>query len=151
MRILIVLFVFLFFGCSNKNEINEMVLLKGYYIGHKRYNANIYMIKNYDKKKTLLENIEKQDTLRSFFLSIPEEEAKILIKQEKKYNKELLLAKVHIKLNDSKEYTDYRNQYHLQFFDTLSKPIYFYEIFDDYKSFKIIELYNNGLNKEGNL
>src|SRR5690606_29290216 len=116
-----------------------------------RYNANVYVIKNYDKKKTLLENIEKQDTLRSFFLSIPEEEAKILIKQEKKYNKELLLAKVHIKLNDSKEYTDYRNQYHLQFFDTLSKPIYFYEIFDDYKSFKIIELYNNGLNKEGNL
>jgi len=128
-----------------------MVLLRDHYIGHGRYNANIYVIKNYDKKKTLLENIEKQDTLRSFFLSISEDEAKILIKQEKKYNKELLLAKVHIKLNDSKEYTDYRNQYHLQFFDTLRKPIYFYEIFNDYKSFEIIELYNNGLNKEDNL
>lgn len=99
MRLLSVLLVFLFFGCSNKNEINEMTLLRGYYIGHDRYNANIYVIKNYDKAKTLLENIEKQDTLRSFFLSITQDEAKILIKQEKKYKKELLLAKVHIKLN----------------------------------------------------
>lgn len=36
MRILIVLFVFLFFGCFNKNEVNELVLLRGYYIGHDR-------------------------------------------------------------------------------------------------------------------
>ena len=149
MRLLSVLLVFLFFGCSNKNEINEMTLLRGYYIGHDRYNANIYVIKNYDKAKTLLENIEKQDTLKSFFLSITQDEAKIFIKQEKKYKKELLLAKVHIKLNDSKEYTDYRNQYHLQSFDTLRKPIYFYEIFDDYKSLEIIELYDDGLIKEG--
>ena len=61
----------------------------------------------------------------------------------------MLLAKVKIKLKDTKEYTDYRSQYHLQFFDTLRKPIYFYEIFDDYQSFEIIELYNDGLIKEG--
>lgn len=149
MRLLSVLLIFLFFGCSNKNEINEMVLLRGYYIGHDRYNANVHVIKNYNKSKTLLENIEKQDTLRSFFLSITEDESKILSKQKKKHNKELLLAKVKIKLKDTKEYTDYRSQYHLQFFDTLRKPIYFYEIFDDYQSFEIIELYNDGLIKEG--
>lgn len=148
-NIIIVLLSFLLIGCSEKNEIEEMVLITGYYIGHDRYNANVYIIKNYNKSKTLLENIEKQDTLRSFFLSITEDESKILIKQKKKHNKELFLAKVKIKLKDTKEYTDYRNQYHLQFFDTLRKPIYFYEIFDDYQSFEIIELYNDGLIKEG--
>src|SRR5690554_389937 len=139
MRILIVLVSFLLVSCSEKNEIEEMVLITGYYSGHDRYNANFYVLKNY----------AKQDTINGFVVNIIEEEKRNLSKNQKINQKQLLLAKVKIKLKESKKYTDFRNTHSMQSFDMLRKPCYFYEIFDDYQSFEIIELYDDGLIKEG--
>ena len=149
MRILIVLVSFLLVSCSEKNEIEEMVLITGYYSGHDRYNANFYVLKNYDENISLINNIAKQDTINGFVVNIVEEEKSNLSQNQKINQKQLLLAKVKIKLKESKKYTDFRNTYSMQSFDMLRKPCYFYEIFDNYEYFEIIELYNNGLIKEG--
>jgi len=149
MRILIVLVSFLLVSCSEKNEIEEMVLITGYYSGHDRYNANFYVLKNYDANLSLLKNLAKQDTINGFVVNIIEEEKRNLSKNQKINQKQLLLAKVKIKLKESKKYTDFRNTHSMQSFDMLRKPCYFYEIFDDYQSFEIIELYDDGLIKEG--
>ncbi|RRA92013.1 hypothetical protein [Paenimyroides viscosum] len=149
MRVLIVLVSFMLFGCTEKNEIEEMVLITSYYSGHDRYNANFYVLKNFNENISLINNIAKQDTVNGFVINIAEEEKKKLSQNQKINQKQLLLAKVKIKLKQSKKYTDFRNTYSMQSFGMLRKPCYFYEIFDEYQSFEIIELYDDGLIKEG--
>src|SRR5690606_12865781 len=107
MRVLIVLVSFMLFGCTEKNEIEEMVLITSYYSGHDRYNANFYVLKNFNENISLINNIAKQDTVNGFVINIAEEEKKKLSQNQKINQKQLLLAKVKIKLKQSKKYTDF--------------------------------------------
>ncbi len=83
MRVLIVLVSFMLFGCTEKNEIEEMVLITSYYSGHDRYNANFYVLKNFNENISLINNIAKQDTVNGFVINIAEEEKKNYLKIKK--------------------------------------------------------------------
>lgn len=142
--ILFIFIVFSFTNCHQKEVYKNIALLENYKIHQNgRYNLNLYLLENYNRNKSLKENLEVQDSIKCFVIIIDKKQNDSIEYLKKKINKEYILCNIFVELLNKEEHTFRKERNIIEIENTIVKCD-FYMIFDNFRSFKIYNFFNVG-------
>jgi len=137
--------MFFFINCHNKENFQEIALLDSYTVHQNgRYNLNIYLLDKYNKRKSLKENLESQDSIRCYILIVDKKKYNHIEKLKEKIHKQYILCDVSVKLVNDK-YHEFKVEKNIIKIQNSKFKCDFYMVFDDFDSFKINTFLNDGI------
>jgi len=147
-KLLLLIFTIIFFSnCHNKGNYQEIALLDSYTVYQNgKYNLNIYILDNYDNKKSIEDNIKNQRSIRCLILVIDKQQYDYVEKIKKEISKELVLSNVSIVFDNNSSYLDFPLEQNIIDVDGSILSCDFYMVFDDFQSININKFSNKGIN-----
>lgn len=143
--ILFILIIALFSNCSDKAIYEDIALLENYKVYQNgRYNLNLYLFENYNRSKSLKENLKNQSSIKCFVIIIDKEQYNNIEYFKKKIKKAYVLCNVSVELLNKKE-DGVRIEQNTIEIESSKIKCDFYMLFDDFHSFKINEFLNEGI------
>jgi len=135
----LILTIVFFINCQDKEVNKEIALLENYRVYQNgRYNLNLYLLENYNRKKSLKENLQDQDSIKCFIIIIDKKQNDSIEHLKEEIKKEYILCNISIKLLDNEE-CNFRVERSIVEIENSKIKCDFYMVFDDFDSFKINE------------
>lgn len=145
-NLLLLFATFLFINCSENRNYEGIALIDSYTVYQNgKYNLNLYLLEEYNKKKSLKENLQNQDLIRCYIIYIDKKQKDSIEYLKRKINKRLILSNISIDLLDDKKII-YSVKNDIIELENLKVKCDFYLIFQDFQSFKINSIFNDGTN-----
>lgn len=137
--LLLILTIVFFINCQDKEVNKEIALLENYRVYQNgRYNLNLYLLENYNRKKSLKENLQDQDSIKCFIIIIDKKQNDSIEHLKEEIKKEYILCNISVKLSDNEE-RNFRVERSIVEIENSKIRCDFYMVFDDFDSFKINE------------
>ena len=142
--LLLLLTTVFFINCRDNRNYEGTALLESYTVYQNgRYNLNLYLLENYNEKKSLKENLQDQDSIKCYIIIIDKKQKDSIEYLKKKIKKEYILCNISVELLDDKEH-NFRVEKNIVEIENSKIRCDFYLVFDDFDSFKINEFLKVG-------